>query len=89
MAILIDKYKITANDYQYVVKKQKGKSQYESISYHDTLDSAVEAIFNHQVRASLKKFVIDFNDAATLNARKTDFLNKVNSIKQEILEGLR
>lgn len=89
MPIFIDNYQITTTDYQFVVKKQKGKSQYESISYHDALGSAVEAIFNHQVRASLKKFVIDFNDAATLNARKTDFLDKLNSIKQEILEGLK
>ncbi len=88
MQLFIKKYKIVSNEHQYILKKQKGKYQYETISYHDSIADAINSLFEYRVRVELKDFVIDFNSAMTLCADKTSFLQQIQTIKNELLEGL-
>lgn len=89
MQILIGKYTITSNEHQYILKKQKGKKQKETISYHNSLADAINSLFEYQVRTELKDFIIDFNNTTTLEADKLALLRQIKAIKNEILKGLK
>ena len=88
MQLLISNYKVQSNQNDWSVAKQKGK-QWEVIGYFDTLERAIGNLFDYRVKTETKNFVVDFNDATNIATQKTNLIQKIKLIKEEILEGLK
>lgn len=88
MRIIIGKYTIQSNPSDWMVKKQKGK-QWESVGYYSSLEQAVKNLFTYKVNTETKEFVVDFNDATNIAAQKISLIQKIESLKEEILEALK
>ena len=88
MLLLINKFKIQSNEFGFKISKPKG-NQWTTIGYYPDLESAVKDLFEYRVRTELKDFVVDFNDVNNLELQKTELFEKIESIKDEILGGLK
>ena len=88
MELLIDKYKICSYQFGYALAKKKGKSQWSKIGYYDSIENAINDLFDYRVRTETSDFVIDFNNKAQLESQKLELLEKIMNIKEEIMKGL-
>ena len=88
MEILIDKYKIYSYQFGYALAKKKGKTQWNKIGYYDSIEKAINDLFDYRVRTETSDFVVDFNNQAQLESQKSELLGKIMKIKEEIMKGL-
>ena len=78
MLIKTKQFRIQSYEFGFKTLKQKGK-QWIPIRY----------LFEYRINTELKDFIIDFNDVKNLELQKTRFFEKIESIKKEILGGLK
>ena len=88
MVVYIGKYKIQSDSNCWSVSRKKGK-QWNALGYYNCFNKAVESLFDYKVRTETAEFVVNFNDATILESQKTVLMQRVESIKDEILEALK
>ena len=88
MLIKTKQFRIQSYEFGFKTLKQKGK-QWIPIRYYSDLESAIKDLFEYRINTELKDFIIDFNDVKNLELQKTRFFEKIESIKKEILGGLK
>ena len=84
----IENYKITADEFNYILKKKKGEKQWTTIGFYANFRQTLESLYQKLEREEIKKFILDLDKAETLNLQKTAFFKSLNKIKNEIMEAL-
>lgn len=84
----IENYKITADEFNYILKKKKGEKQWATIGFYANLKQALEVLYQRLEREEIKKFILDLDEEGTLDLQKTAFFKRLSEIKKEIMEAL-
>ena len=82
-----DNYEVQTDSNGYMTRKRSG-TQWKVVSHHSTLKDAMNSVFETSVRGDTDEFIVDFTNIATLHADKAGLIKKIESIRDEILEGL-
>jgi len=82
-----DKYEISTYEYGYMMRKHVG-SQWKVEGYYNTLQHAVNSVFEKSILTETNDFMVDFRNITTLHEGKESLIAKIESIRDEILEGL-
>lgn len=88
MKLLFHNYRIVSYIGGYKVSKRRGE-QWSILSYHDTLSSAIQELFDLKVKTDTKDFVVDFANATKFDSQKNALVKCIEGFKEEVLEGLK
>lgn len=82
-------YKISSDEYNYILFRKKGKKQWYTLGYYSTLTQAIESIRSQEIRKILKETFIDLDNPETAKSQKTEFLSKLEKLNNEFKEALK
>lgn len=74
--------------YGYVAKIKIGK-QWQIEGYYPTLEQAILGLFNARVLTEMDDYVVDATKKASIALKTSQIVQRINDIKDEILEGIQ
>ncbi len=88
MIIQFRNYRVLSDENGYAVARKWG-NEWRKVWYFNTLDQAIDGLFEHLIKTETKDFILNLDDETKFQSQKTAFITKIREIKEELIRGLQ